>query len=52
VVKTKDHQSEGIIVEQVSNLKYLGNAIFGEEKDINVKLRRYNKINGIIKRHF
>jgi len=52
VVKTKGQQSEGIIVEQVSNFRYLGNAIFGDEKDINVKLRRYNKMNGINKGHF
>ena len=39
-------------MEQVSNFKHLGNAIFGEEKDINVKLRRYNKMNGIIKGYF
>jgi hypothetical protein len=39
-------------VDQVSNFKYLGNAIFGEEKDIIVILRRYNKMNGIIKRNF
>jgi hypothetical protein len=29
----------------------LGNLI-SNEKDINIKLQRYNKINGIIKRHF
>jgi len=52
VVKTKDQRSGGTIAEQVSNLKHLINAIFGEEKDINVKLRRYNKMNGMIKRHF
>jgi len=39
-------------VEQVSNFKYLGNAIYGEEKDINIKLRTYNKINGITKQRF
>jgi len=37
---------------KISNLKYLGNAIFHEEKDVNVKLRMYNKMNGMIKLHF
>jgi hypothetical protein len=40
------------IIEQVSNLNYLGGLISNEEKDINAKLQRYNKMNGIIKRHF
>ena len=43
---------EGTIVEQVLNFHYLGNLISGEEKDISVKLPRYNKMNGIVKRNF
>jgi hypothetical protein len=41
---------ESKIIEQVSNFNYLGNLISNEEKDI--KLQRYNKMNGIIKQHF
>jgi hypothetical protein len=37
---------------QVSNFNYLGSLISNGEKDIKVKLKRYNKMNGIIKRHF
>jgi hypothetical protein len=40
---------EGKIIEQVSNFNYLGSLISNEEKDINTKLQRYNKMNGIIK---
>jgi hypothetical protein len=43
---------EGKIIEQVSNFNYLGSLISNEEKDVNAKLQRYNKMNGIIKRHF
>jgi hypothetical protein len=43
---------EGKIIEQVSNFNYLGSLISSEEKDINAKLQGYNKVNGIIKRHF
>jgi hypothetical protein len=43
---------EGKIIEQVSSFNCLGNLISNEEKDINIKLQRYNKMNGIIKRHF
>jgi hypothetical protein len=43
---------EGKIKEQVSSFNYLGNLISNEEKDINIKLQRYNKMNGIIKRNF
>jgi hypothetical protein len=42
----------GTIIEQVSSFNYLGNLISNDEKDINIKLQIYNKINGIIKRHF
>jgi outer membrane protein assembly factor BamE (lipoprotein component of BamABCDE complex) len=35
------------IIEQVTNFIYLGNG-----KDINTKLQKYNKLNGVIKRHF
>jgi hypothetical protein len=40
------------IIEQVSSFNCLGNLISNEEKDINIKLQRYNKMNGIIKSHF
>jgi hypothetical protein len=43
---------EGKIIEQVSNFNCLGSLISNEEKDINAKLQRYNKMNGIIKQHF
>jgi hypothetical protein len=43
---------EGKMTEQVSSFNYLGNLISNEEKDINIKLQRYNKMNGIIKCHF
>jgi hypothetical protein len=43
---------EGKIIEQVSNFNYLGSLISYEGKDINAKLQIYNKMNGIIKRHF
>jgi hypothetical protein len=45
-------ETEGKIIEQVSSFNYLGNLIPNEEKDINIKLQRYNKMNGIIKQHF
>jgi hypothetical protein len=41
---------EGKIIEQVSSFNCLG--YLNKDNDINIKLRRYNKINGIIKRHF
>jgi hypothetical protein len=43
---------KGKIIEKVSSFSYLGNLISNEEKDINMKLKRYNKMNGIIKQHF
>jgi hypothetical protein len=43
---------EGKIIEQVSDFNYLGNLISHKEMDINIKLQRYNKMNGVIKRHF
>jgi hypothetical protein len=45
-------ETEGKIIEQVSNFNYLGSLISNEEKDINAKLQRCFKMNGIIKRHF
>jgi recombinational DNA repair protein (RecF pathway) len=42
---------EGKIIKQVSNFNYLGSLMSNKEKDINAKLQRYNKMNGIIKRH-
>jgi hypothetical protein len=43
---------EGKIIEAVSYFNYLGNLVSNEKNDINIKLPRYNKINGIIKRYF
>jgi hypothetical protein len=43
---------EDKIIEQVSSFNYMGNLISNEEKDINLKLQRCNKMNGTIKRHF
>jgi hypothetical protein len=43
---------ESKIIEQVSSFNYLKNLISNEENDINIKLQRYNKMNGIIKHHF
>jgi hypothetical protein len=40
------------IIEQISSFIYLGNLISNKEKDINTKLQKYNKLNGVIKRHF
>jgi hypothetical protein len=40
---------EGKIIKQISNFNYIGNLISNEEKDINAKLQKYNKMNGIIK---
>jgi hypothetical protein len=40
------------IIEQLSNFIYLGNLISNDGKDINTKLQEYNKLNGVIKRHF
>jgi hypothetical protein len=38
-------ESEGKIIEQVFNFNDLGSLIQNEEKDINAKLQRYNKMN-------
>jgi hypothetical protein len=45
-------EMEGKIVDKFSNFNYLGHLISNEEKDINIKLQRYNKLKGIIKCHF
>jgi hypothetical protein len=45
-------ETEGKIIEQVSNFIYLGHIMPNEEKDINEELQKYNKMNGIIKCHF
>jgi hypothetical protein len=42
---------KGKIIKRVSNFKYLGYIISNEEKDINITLQRYNKMNEIIKCH-
>jgi hypothetical protein len=40
------------IIEQVTDIKYLGNMFSDHLKDIDIKLQTYNKLNGIIKRNF
>jgi hypothetical protein len=40
---------EGKIIEKVSNFIYLGSLTSNEEKYMNAKLQRYNKMKGIIK---
>jgi hypothetical protein len=50
VQRTKT-EIKGKIVEQVSNFNYLGQLISNEENGINIKLQRYNKMNGRIKCH-
>jgi hypothetical protein len=39
-------------IEQVSEFKYLGYLISDYRSDLEDKIQTYNKINGIIKRHF
>ena len=40
------------IIEQVTDLKYLGYRISEYGSDLEDKLQTYNKINGTIRRHF
>ena len=40
------------IIEQVTDFKYLGYRISEFECDLEDKLQTYNKINGVIRRHF
>ena len=40
------------IIEQVTDLKYLGYRISEYKSDLEDKLQTYNKINGAIRRHF
>jgi len=40
------------IIEQVTNLKYLGYPISEYKSDLEDKLQTYNKINGALRRHF
>ena len=40
------------IIEQVTDFKYLGYRISEYESDLEDKLQTYNKINGVIRRHF
>jgi len=40
------------IIEQVTNLKYLGYRTSEYGSDLEDKLQTYNKINGVIRRHF
>jgi predicted SPOUT superfamily RNA methylase MTH1 len=40
------------IIEQVTDFKYLGYHISEGKSDLEDKLQTYNKINGVIRRHF
>jgi len=40
------------IIEQVTDFKYLGYRILEYGSDLEDKLQTYNKINGVIRRHF
>jgi len=40
------------IIEQVTEFKYLGYCISEYKRDLEDKLQTYNKINGVIRRHF
>ena len=40
------------IIEQVREFKYLGYCISEYRRDLEDKLQTYNKINGVIRRHF
>ena len=40
------------IIEQVTDFKYWGNRISECRSDLEDKLQIYNKINGVIRRHF
>ena len=40
------------IIEQVTDFKYLGYRISEYKSDLEDKLQTYNKINGVIRRHF
>jgi len=40
------------IIEEVTDFKYLGYRISEYGSDIEDKLQTYNKINGVIRRHF
>ena len=40
------------IIEQVTDFQYLGYRISGYGSDLEYKLQTYNKINGVIRRHF
>ena len=40
------------IIEQVADFKYLGYRISEYGSDLEDKLKTYNKINGVIRRHF
>jgi regulator of replication initiation timing len=39
-------------IEQVSDFEYLGHIISDYKSDLEDKIQTYNKINGVIRRHF
>jgi len=41
-----------VIIEQVTDFKYLGYCISEYERSLEDKLQTYNKIDGAIRRHF
>jgi hypothetical protein len=43
--------TDGEIIEQVTEFNYLGSKISEYQKDMEYKLQTYNRINGIIKRN-
>jgi hypothetical protein len=43
---------DGKIIEEVLEFKYLGNTIFFDNTNIELKIRVYNNINGIIRRSY
>jgi hypothetical protein len=40
------------VIEEVADFMYLGNMISEFKTDITIRIHRYNKINGTIKRYF
>lgn len=45
-------ETEGKLMEQVSNCNYLRYVISNDDNNINIKAQIYNTINGIIKDYF
>ena len=43
---------EGTIRVQISEFNYFGHVVSETKQDIEVKVHKYNKINGAVQRHF